>query len=518
VAGSHILREQVSVSDPDVSSNFSSGEHLEARLTTRLEALAVGGGTRRSKDVAWAMSSRVGGQLMSFVTTPILARLIDPAAFGVVAVASVFTGFIALFADLGLGGVLVRRKDLRGDLVTTVFYINLVFGILAAALIAGLSFPLAAVYRMPQLREVLSIAGLQILVSVTVVPTALLERAFRFRRLAAIEFAAALVGSVATVAMAVEGWGAVSLVAGPLAALIFQDCMLWSVVRVAPRGRPTRHAGREIWSFSGPLMIFNSLLYWARNIDNLVLGLVAGAVAVGIYARAYILMLVPVTQVTVVMGRVLLPALSRYYDDIPRMRATYVRALRLSSSLTIPVGAGLACLASPIVAVLFGARWHGMVILLTVLAATVPVQVVVAGAGPIYQALAKTRMWSRRAAVTAVLTMIALCGGAIFGATGVAVGFAIAWCGLAHYAVSQPWALVGLSIREGIASVLSALVSALAMAGWLVGFGHIASAWGAGAWLAAGAVSGAVVYLAVMALVGRAVLMEWVAELRRLRS
>jgi PST family polysaccharide transporter len=455
---------------------------------------------------------------MGFVTTPILARVIAPSGFGVVAVASVFTGFIWILSDLGLGAVLVRRTDLRSDLVTTAFYVNLALGVLAAAVLVGISFPLAIVYRMPSLRLVLPIVGLQMLVSLEVVPTALLERAFRFRTLALIEFATAFIAAAATVVMALSGVGLISLVAGPLLALLFQDCALWSAVRLAPRGRPTRRALQQVWSFSGPLMVFNTLMYWARNIDNMVLGLVAGATALGLYARAYVLMLVPVTQVTVVLGRVLLPALSRYRDDLENMRASYARALRLSSAVTIPAGVGLMCLTPPVVALLFGHRWNGMVFLLEVLSATVPVQVVVASAGPIYQALGETRMWTRRASVTTVMTMLALCLGALSGAKGVAVAFAIAWFGLARFAVSQPWGLVGLSVRDGIGCVRPSIISALVMAVWLLGLDQAAPRWGAAAWLVAGAFSGIVVYSGTMTVVGRPLLQELAAEARRLRS
>jgi PST family polysaccharide transporter len=226
------------------------------------------------------------------------------------------------------------------------------------------------------------------------------------------------------------------------------------------------------------------------------------------YSRAYVLMLVPVEQIIVVLGRVLLPVLSRQLGSISDMRSTYVRALRLSSAVMIPTGVGLACLAVPVVSVLFGAKWHGMSEILAILAVTTPVQVVVVTCGPIYQAFGATRAWSRRAAVTAVATMIALCTGAFFGAIGVAVGFAVSSFATAPYAVRLPWQMIGLSARNGIKTVRAELFASALMACWLVGFGHVAHAWGGVAWLASGVISGAAVYVTALAVIEPAVITE----------
>ena len=434
--------------------------------------------------------------------------ILDPKAFGVVAIATVFTGFANLFTDLGLGAVLIRPPVVSRELLTTTFYTNLLSGIVLAVLVAALGGPLSDAYHQPVLRAVMAIAGLQMALNVTVVPTALLERAYRFRALAMIEVSAILVATGASVGMAIAGCGAVSIVVGPAAGFALQSVTLWLVVKLVPHGRPTRRAAREIWRYSGPLMIFNTLVYWARNIDNLVLGITAGAFALGMYSRAYVLMLVPVEQIIVVLGRVLLPVLSRQLGSISDMRSTYVRALRLSSAVMIPTGVGLACLAVPVVSVLFGAKWHGMSEILAILAVTTPVQVVVVTCGPIYQAFGATRAWSRRAAVTAVATMIALCTGAFFGAIGVAVGFAVSSFATAPYAVRLPWQMIGLSARNGIKTVRAELFASALMACWLVGFGHVAHAWGGVAWLASGVISGAAVYVTALAVIEPAVITE----------
>ena len=119
-----------------------------------------------------------GGQVIGFAALPVLSRLLSPAAYGVVAIAGVFTGFVSLYADLGVGAALVRRPELRRDLIATVFYVNLVMGFVMFGIVAALAFPLAAAYGRPALRLVLIVAGAQMAIGVTGGPTALLEREF----------------------------------------------------------------------------------------------------------------------------------------------------------------------------------------------------------------------------------------------------------------------------------------------------------------------------------------------------
>jgi O-antigen/teichoic acid export membrane protein len=489
----------------------------DSSLSLRLNALAAKGSGARGRDVLWATASRIGSQALQFIALLVLARLLDPRAFGIVAVAQVFTGFANLFSDLGLGAALVHTKELNRDLVTTAFYANLIMGVALAILIGALSIPLAAAYHSPQLEPILWIAGLQIAVNVTIVPLAILERSFRFKRLAAIELSAAAVSVATSVGMAAAGFGPVSLVTGNVVAFALEGAVLWGTVRISPRGQMTRREARRLWDFSGPLVVLNSLLYWARNIDNLVLGIVAGSLALGLYTRAYALMLIPVQQVSVVLGRVLLATLSRRKDEASDLRPTYLRALRLSAAVTLPLGVGLACLAGPLVAVVFGAKWRGMATMLAILASTTPVQVTVATTGPIYQALGETSKWRRRSGFGAVLTMAALCVGAAWGGVGVSIAWAAASFLLFRYFVSQPWSMIGLSVRSGLAAVAPQVGASLLMGAWLFALDRLTANWPQSDRLLVCALSGAGVYLGVVSLFDNRLAIDWIAAVRGTR-
>ena len=197
------------------------------------------------------------------------------------------------------------------------------------------------------------------------------------------------------------------------------------------------------------------------------------------------------------------------------MRATYLRALRLGSVLTIPVGVGLACLAAPMTDVLFGQKWHGAVLPMAILASTLPQQVVVVSTGPIYIALGETRMWRKRTTPTYLTMMVCLVVGAFFGATGVAVAFATVSYGFCYYAASQPWGLLGISVIEVVRMLRPQLLAALIMGAAIVGARQLTLGMPPWVWLVGGVALGVVVYLAALTMLDRSVVRQWLAELRR---
>lgn len=258
----------------------------------------------------------------------------------------------------------------------------------------------------------------------------------------------------------------------------------------------------------------NTLWYWSRNIDNLVLGFVAGATALGLYSRAYMLMMVPVTQVTVVLTRVILPALSHHDGDRRAMRATYLRALRLCSALTIPSGVGLACLSSPVTDVMFGHQWHGAVLPMVILAATLPEQVVVVSTGPIYMAVGEMSMWRKRTTPTYLAMMVSLIVGAFFGAVGVSVAFAAVSYGFAYYAASQPWGLLDIRVRDVLTMLRGPLISAFTMGAVIAVVRQFTLDLPQWLWLVVAIALGSCVYFAVLTILDRGIVRQWLAEFR----
>ena len=261
------------------------------------------------KWAALSQASKLGAQLLSVL---VLSRLLPPEDFGLIAMASVSTGFAALFRDLGTTAAIIQKPDPNPRLLDSIFWLNVSFGVILA-LVFGLLAPVIAIgFAEPLLKDVLWVLFLAFpIASLAAVHQALLEKASRFRPLAIIESTAAI-GSLAGAFIAAwSGWGVYSLVLQTLLAAFISTVGLWvaSKWRPAFRWEPNEIAG--VFGYSGNLVGFNVFNYFIRNADNMLIGRFLGASELGYYSMAYRLMLWPLQNISSVVGRVLFPEFSR---------------------------------------------------------------------------------------------------------------------------------------------------------------------------------------------------------------
>ncbi len=380
---------------------------------------------RAAQGVAWVAGARLGSQVVQFLASLVLARLIDPSAYGLVAIVWTFTGFAFLFSDLGLGSSLVQSPRITEGETSTAFYINAVAGLVLTGIVVLLRVPLANLFGQPRLAGLLALASVGFTIAISTVPTALLERQMKFGLVAAIDIGSSTLGFLISIACAVAGLGAYSLVIGPLAATGMTSIASLVAARWLPRARFSRASARRLFSFGGHLTGFNLINYWSRNADNLLLGRFAGPTELGFYNRAYMLMLMPINQVNGVLGRVLLPVFSSLQDDRERLRRGVLRVCRTSGVLVFPILFGLAGCAHNFVLVAFGPRWSGVVTLLTILAISGAPQVVAATSGLVCQAVGQTKLLSTWGNLSSISVVAAILIGLPWGAEGVAIAYAV---------------------------------------------------------------------------------------------
>lgn len=398
------------------------GESLGAEDHPAVAALArdvtLGQGARQG--AVWLASARMTLQVFQFMVSIVTARLLLPSEFGEAALALAIVAFAQLFTDLGLAAAIVQARRATADLLTTAFWLNIGAGLLLALLVATLAYPISRVYGQRGLFTLLLIASLNFAVTRGAVQTALLERTFNFKRLAIVETASQIVGIGFVPIGAVLGLGAASLVLGPLLATVLLTLGLWASVPWRPSGRPSRQALGQLWAFSRGLVGFNSLNYWARNLDTLLLGGAVSTNELGQYNRAFNLMLVPVQQMSLVLGRVLFPSLSRLRDDPQRLGRAWLRGMEAAAALSMPITMTFAAAAPAVVAVLYGPRWAATVPLLELLALSAVPQILAASAGAVYRALGLTDLMFKVGFFSTVLSVLAIIGGLPWGAPGVA--------------------------------------------------------------------------------------------------
>ena len=443
----------------------------------------------------WSLGGRFSIQAVQFIGTVVLSRFRAPREEGLGASVTVFVAFAALLTDFGIGPCVVHLKSPTAADLATAFWINAVSGTFLRLLLIALSPLIAEAMHQPALRGLLSLGSLNFTLSVSAVHIALLERRLMFARLLVLECSAAVVGLAASIALAVAGVGASSLVWGSIATTVVTSIGAFVAVPWRPSRTFTRSAWRRLWAFSGGLFGFNVVNYWGRNGDNLVVGRALGAMALGLYSRAYGLMLFPVFTVSTALGRVLFPALAQLTAEPERIRAAYLRALRGSTAVGFPMSIGLACLAPSLVIVAYGERWAAAGPLLVALSLAGPPQIVNGTVGALLKAQGATGLLFRLGAVGAVACLAAVAVGAVFGVLGAAVAFAIyAWSNLAFVA----WAgrrRVGIRMTDILRAVGPVSGAVVVMAAVVIGVGRVVVPAGRGMALTAQFGCGVVVYL-----------------------
>ena len=284
----------------------------------------------------------------------VLARLLVPEDFGLVASVGPIVAFVALFQNLGLQQAVVQRPEMTDAELNRMFWIMAAVGLACSVAVVLVSPAVAWFYGDPRMRDITIAAGLPLLLgSISGLPLSLLNRHLRFGRLAAIDVANALFGFLAAAVAAWCGLGYWSLLIGSAVSAAVSLAVAWWWSRWTP-GRPDFAIDRDIMSFGANLTGFNLVNFFARNLDNILIGKYSGAVELGFYDRAYKLLLFPIQNIITPLSRVMIPLLSRIQDDKPRFRDLYLQTLWVLAFVTIPGVAALICTSEQVVAILFG--------------------------------------------------------------------------------------------------------------------------------------------------------------------
>ena len=307
---------------------------------------------------AITMSAQAAKFILNLVATMILARLLSPQDFGLIAMVTTVTNFLRVFKDAGLSIATVQREKITQAQVSNLFWINIAVSAVSTLVLAASAPIVARFYRTPGLLPITLFLSVTFLISgSTVQHQALLKRQMRFKALAMIEVGAMAVGVLVGVAMALLGYGYLSLVGSSLSTETAGLILTWSVSRWRPQF-PIRNSG------IGPLLNFgvhrtagDFILSLSRGSDNLLIGRSYGSVAVGVYSRASALLIRPLEQFLGPINAVFIPALSRLQSQPERYRSTFLR-LYEAIALAGFIFTGLClALARPLTLVLLGPKW-----------------------------------------------------------------------------------------------------------------------------------------------------------------
>jgi len=291
-----------------------------------------------------------------------LTRQLTPDDYGLFGMVLFITGFAQLFVDWGLSRAVVQKPEITHEQVSTLFWFSLTISVLLSLIVAAATPWIVKFYDEPRVASInIAMSGLYVLGGLTMQHRALLQRRMEFGKLNTIAVIAPLVATLVAVVIAFYGGGYWALVSMPAVSQLVTCVGVWRACRWRP-GPPRRHTGvREFLAFGGHVTIFHFINYLFRNADNAMIGFVWGSGPLGLYTRAYSLMMLPATKFNTPITQVIVPALSRLQHSAERYREAYQRTIRLVAAMTAIPTTLLILTAPEILPLLLGHRWDDVV-------------------------------------------------------------------------------------------------------------------------------------------------------------
>jgi O-antigen/teichoic acid export membrane protein len=387
-----------------------------------LEAIQSGAARHFTVSVA----AKAGTQLLRLGTMLVLARLLVPADFGVLAMVMSALGIAELLRDLGLSQATVRAAEVTHGQVNTLFWINATLGVLLAGLCVLAAPWLGALLADPRVGGVAAAMGATFLLNgLASQHMALLRRRLRFAAIARVNIAAALGGSIVALALAALGAAYWALVAAALTTSAINAFGVW----ISSGWRPSRPAYdpsvRPMMSFGGYLIVFGFLTYLGHNAHIALIGRMFGASAAGLYLRASMLITQPLSYALDPLRLIMPASLARLQSQAEALRAHYLGTLAQLLLAAAPLGLWLALTADDVVHLLFGARWEGTGSVLSLLALSLVPQVLNSTTGWLYLASGNARDLARWGAVGWSVVIAAMLLGLRWGINGVAAMYSL---------------------------------------------------------------------------------------------
>ncbi|MEL6137845.1 MAG: lipopolysaccharide biosynthesis protein [Cyanobacteria bacterium J06628_6] len=416
------------------------------------------------KGALWAAIQNWGSQASSLVVFFVLARLLQPEAFGLVALANGCLAFMQIFLEQGFAQALIQRRTLEPEHLDTAFWTNVAIGVVGSGLSFGVAGWIAAGFSQPQLAPILrGFSLIFLVVSLRGTQQALLERQFNYKAIAARSIFGIVAGGAVGIGMAVTGWGAWSLVGQQLISRTVGTLVLWMASDWRPRLRFSWPHFQQLFDFGSSLLAVGFVGFFNTRINDFLIGYFLGPVALGYYTIAYRVLQVSTQLLVRTTSSVALPTFSRLSHDLPRFRLAFCSVTRLTSAIAFPLFIGIGVLAPQLVLLLFGQTWLPAVPIVRLLAISGMMRSISFFKSSVLIAIGQP-IWTVRLKLLSVVVNLA--GFAITYRWGLlAVTAAIVVRGLVVFPIGQ-WVisrLIALSLKQYLQQFAVPLVSAIAM-------------------------------------------------------
>ena len=346
--------------------------------------------------MAWVILITIFTRTLGFVSQIVLARLLAPADFGLLAIGLLAINSMGLLRDLGFGAALIYKKDDPDHSAANTAFILLPIVASVLFVLAYLSAPYVALFfDNAAVEPIVRVLALTFVISsFGTVPSMLLEKELEFKKKVLPETVPVAGYACVTIWLALHGYGVWSLVYGQIVSAVLMAVLIWVVSDWRPTFKFDSGVARELFGYGKHILGASVVIFLITNIDDAIVGRMLGMEALGFYTLAYTISNLPATQITHLVGRVMFPAYSKLQDDRDALRRAYLKTLKYVSMLSIPAAFGIFVIAPDFVSVVLGEKWMPAVPAVQVLCFYGLLRSLGATTGPVIQAVGKPKVIS----------------------------------------------------------------------------------------------------------------------------
>lgn len=443
-----------------------------ARFRIVSERMPVTEGLSRSvaTSLRWSVAAKGFGQVLSWVMTLIVVRLLAPSDYGLAAMANVVIGLLAMVAELGFGASLIQAQSIERRQASGVLGAATVVNIAIAATLVLAAPAIAIFFHDPRLTTIIAVSAIQLpLAVVGLIPDAVLRRDLRFREIALAGVGSGLVGSGVTLVLAFQGAGVWALVIGAVVIVGVRGLLvqMFAPYRVLPTFRVEGIA--EFVAFGSQVTGIRILWYAFSQADVLIAGRLLGPQILGIYTVAVHLATLPMQRIGSIVNDVAFPAFARIQSDQEAVATNVKRGIRLMSTLAFPMLWGVACVAPEMVRLILGSKWESTIIPLQLVASMVPLRMVNSVIASAFLGIGAARASLALATLTTAFAAVAYFVGAQHGL----IGLGLSWLVITPITTYLTWVRMlpefRLKITQALREMWLPALAATLMVGAVLG-------------------------------------------------
>lgn len=368
-----MIGEKPNNSEPIDISNFQQKEPLSKRV--------VRGGI-------WVFALRITNRGLGFVRTIILARLLAPHDFGLLGIAMLAIATLETFSQTGFQAALIQKKENVESYLDTAWTVSAIRGIILF-LILFLSSPvIAKFFNSPQATLVIRVIAVSTLLSgFKNIGILFFQKELEFNKQFIYEFSATIVDLTVAISLAFILRNVWALVWGGLAANLMRLFMSYIIQPYRPQIKFEKEKFQDLFVFGRWVLSSSILIFLITQGDDIFVGKMLGVTALGLYQMAYLISNLPATEITHVISQVTFPAYSKMQDDLPRLREAYLKVLKLTAFIAIPLAGGIFILAPDFTLIFLGKKWMPMVPVMQILCFVGLARSIISTTSPVFSAI-----------------------------------------------------------------------------------------------------------------------------------